>query len=163
LPRSTELLNYSLALYRETRDRRYIASAANSLGRVLQRQGDQDRAWQLLKESLLLRKDLGDRQGFAESLETVAGLLLETEGPAAALRAGRLLGAAHGLRQAIGAPVPSVEQPGYEQLLATARRLSAAPAGPDGFQAAWDSGLALAGGAPDKLLEQALAPASRAP
>jgi predicted ATPase/DNA-binding SARP family transcriptional activator len=163
LARAVELLDYSLNLYRETRDRRYIAIAANSLGRVFQHQGDHERAWPLLKESLQLRKDMGDRQGFAESLETVAGLMLETEGQAAALRAARLLGAAHGLRQAIGAPVPAVEQPDHDQLLASVRQLAAPPVGPNGFQAAWEAGLALASSAPEKLLEQALAPAEPPP
>jgi predicted ATPase/DNA-binding SARP family transcriptional activator len=159
LDRAAELLEYSLALYRESRDRRYIAIAANSLSRVWQRQGDYERAWPLVKEGLLLRKEMGDRQGFAESLESLAGLALETQGAAAVLRAARLLGAAHGLRQAIGAPLPAVEQPDYDELLASARRLAPGPSGLADFQAAWEAGLALASGSHEKLLEQALAPA----
>jgi predicted ATPase/DNA-binding SARP family transcriptional activator len=159
--RAVELLDYSLALYRETRDRRYIAMVANGLGRVLHRHSQHERAWALVKESLQLRKEMGDRQGMAESLESIACLLIDTDGPPEFQRAARLLGAAHGLRQAIGAPVPIVEQPDYERLVEAARRgsqsLDPSQAPDDGFSLAWEEGVALAGGAPEKLLEQALA------
>lgn len=160
--RALELLEYALALFRETKDRRYIASAANSLGRLLHRQGERDRALALLQESLLLRKEMGDRQGLAEALEALAAAAASAATTADYERSARLLGAAQALRQAIGAPVPAIERAEHEQLVALLRGAlgateagSAAPLG-TAFQIAWTSGIALAGSAPDKLVEQAL-------
>ncbi len=160
--RAGELLEYSLALFRELKDRRYIALVLNALSRLAASQGELERARMLIKESLFLRKELGDRQGLAEGLETLASQLVAGEA-SERHSAARLLGAAHALRQAIGAPVPAVDRRAYEALMEQVRGVYAAAEGGRltpgeiAFTDAWNVGEALAAHPPEKLLEQALA------
>jgi hypothetical protein len=69
-------------------------------------------------ESLALFRVLGDRRGSAYCLEGLAGVEFAQGQP---VRAACFLGAAHGLRTAINAPIPPIEQPRYERLLAAIR------------------------------------------
>ncbi len=105
---------------------------------------------------------MGDRQGLAEALEALAATAASAGTTAGCQRSAQLLGATQALRQAIGAPVPAIEQAEYEQLVSQMRGVlgsaeagSAAAVG-TAFQMAWKSGIALAGSAADKLVEQAL-------
>jgi hypothetical protein len=134
----------------------------NALGLVTERQGDSARAKEMITESLLLRRDLGDRQGLAEGLETMAGLLAAADPPEAGAAA-RLLGAAHGLRETIGAPIPAIERQEQADLVERVRGLFEAvemgnrTPGEIAFADAWNTGEALAAHPPEKLIEQALA------
>jgi hypothetical protein len=115
-----------------------------------------------------MRKELGDRQGLAEGLETLADLLA-AGGPPQPQSAARLLGAAHGLRLSIGAPVPAVDRKDYDSLVDRVRgmfnlaELGALTPGEVAFAAAWNAGEALAALPPEKFLEQALSPGSFGP
>lgn len=153
--KAQEWLDYSLALYRETKDRRYISIVLNALGRLALARGDRAQAAACLRESLVLRRELGDRQGLAETLETIAHLWTTSPNPQPD-RTARLLGAAHHLRQIIGAPVPAVERADLAQLCATVRGGLRAGEGDAEFEAAWAAGERLAVSAPDKLVEMAL-------
>jgi hypothetical protein len=133
----------------------------NALSRVAAHVGDADGATGMIKESLLLRKELGDRQGLAEGLETMAILEAATQ-PPSRKRAARLLGAAHGLRQAIGAPVPAIDRAEYDRLVEQVRgfftvaEAGSVTPGEVAFSEAFSAGEALASHPPEKLLEQAL-------
>ena len=87
---------------------------------------------------------MGDRQGQAESLEALAAAFGPTP------KAARLFGAAEALRATLGAPVPLVERPGYEQAVTAVRQALGAEA----FDAAWRAGQALP---LDQVLVEALA------
>jgi predicted ATPase len=144
-----EWLDYALALYRETKDRRYVSVALSALSRLALAQADRPAAADRLGECLQLRRDLGDRQGLAEALEVAARWWAAGAAPDAA-RAARLLGAAHALRDLVGAPVPAIEQAEHAELLADVRAALATAA----FDAAWTAGEGLALHA-DKLLAEA--------
>jgi hypothetical protein len=89
-----------------------------NLGLVATRRGDHERARMLLKESLLLSRQLGSKVNIAECLEIlseIAGMLGDFR------RAARLGGAADALRDAIGAPWLPLERRLYEPSLAAIR------------------------------------------
>ncbi len=140
---AAERLDESLTLYRTAGDKRYIAAVLHSLGQLAQTQGDPTRAAIHFKESLILRKKMGDRQGIAESLEGWAGMAVAQGLPDSAAR---LFGAAAGIREAIGAPLPPVERAEYNRSVAAAR----AQLGEAAFAAVLAEGRAMA-------LEQAIA------
>lgn len=100
-----------------------------------------------LQESLSLRQALGKRRGVAECLEGLAGVAAAQEQPE---HATRLFGAAHSLRDGLGAPLPLNEQAEREKQLAALRRAL----GEERFAAAWRDGAALTS-------EQAVAEALR--
>jgi hypothetical protein len=108
------------------------------------RQGDYAAARSLHEEGLAIFRELGDKGGIAQSLESLAGLAavwgrgLE--------RAARLWGAAAALREAIGAPLPPSEREKYEREVGAAR----AALGEEAFASAWAEGEAM-------TLEQAIA------
>ncbi|HEY1016566.1 MAG TPA: tetratricopeptide repeat protein, partial [Herpetosiphonaceae bacterium] len=138
-----ELLEESLTLLREVGDQGNIPVTLTSFAQVVLLQGDAERALALLREALLLHRTMGDKRGIAESLE-VLSMIIAAQGDFR--RAATTLGAADGLRDAIGAPLPSSER---EKLADTQDRITAA-LGPAAAQTAHAAGRAI-------TLEQALA------
>jgi predicted ATPase/DNA-binding SARP family transcriptional activator len=126
----------SLTISRELGDRRGIAWALCSLGNVDNDQGNSGSARSLYKESLSIHGKLGDRRGVTESLEGMAAVMMaqsETQ------QAVRLWGAAHVLRERIGAPLPLRERKKYDQHLEQACSVL----GEDAFSIAWEGGHAM--------------------
>jgi tetratricopeptide (TPR) repeat protein len=131
--RAATLLEQSLALSRESGDTLLMASSVSGLGGVARDQGDYSRATALFEESLALFGDLGDKEGTVLDMEELAAVACALEQPEPAAR---LFGAAHAVREAIGAPVPPVDQAAYERSVGVAR----ARLGDDPFAAAWAQG-----------------------
>jgi non-specific serine/threonine protein kinase len=117
-------------------DRWTEAAALHELGLAAWDAGDAARAPEWLRASLAMRRDMGARRGIAEGLEELATVAAGRADPA---RAARLLGAAEALREVIGAPLPPVDRPGHEAIVAAARAALGAAA----FAAAWAAGRAL--------------------
>ncbi|HEY0471470.1 MAG TPA: tetratricopeptide repeat protein [Kribbella sp.] len=108
LTEAEDLLQESLALSQRLGYREGVAWSLNQLGIVERRRGLTERAVHLLDESLAEHRDLGDRWRSAsvlEELATVASQRGRTE------YAAFLLGAADGIRELIGAPIPEIEKP----------------------------------------------------
>ena len=99
--RAIALLEESVELARRAGDPAHTASTLRTLARVLLADETQrERAMELIRESLTRSRDLGDRPGMIECLETVAG----EAGHAGDARTGALLlGAAQAARAAAGA------------------------------------------------------------
>jgi predicted ATPase/transcriptional regulator with XRE-family HTH domain len=68
---ATQLLEESLALYRQLGDLPGLTDALDSLGDTAYFGGDHERAWALHEENLSLRRALGDRWGEAMSLNSL--------------------------------------------------------------------------------------------
>jgi diguanylate cyclase (GGDEF)-like protein len=115
----------ALPLARDLGDRYLLAWVLVSLGLVAVRDGD-PHGEALLRGGLLLRRDLGDREGMATALEGFAAL----HAPARPDRAAFLIGAAETLRTSSGAPIPPADRPGYADLVDALRAGS-----PEGFTA----------------------------
>ena len=129
-----------------------MAVALHGLGLVAQARGDGPQALALLRQSLVLCQQLGERLAVVECLEGLALVLAEGQ----PRQAGRLLGAATGLRAGMGAPLPLSARETYDRLLADLR----ARLGEATFLAAWDTGqgLSLA-----QVIAEALASSDPAP
>jgi tetratricopeptide (TPR) repeat protein len=134
-------------------DRRSIANSLNNLGNVAYYQGDYEAARTLLKESLALKRDLGDPI-IAFTLEGLAKLGVAVREP---LHAARLWGAAERLREETGSPTEQISRPEYEQQV-TAARLAVGNVA--AFDAAWAEGRAMTMG---QALAYALEPESLSP
>ena len=135
LTEAEDLLQESLALSQRLGYREGVAWSLNQLGIVERRRGFTDRAVHLLDESLAEHRDLGDRWRSAsviEELATVAQQRNRTE------YAAFLVGAADGIREVIGAPVPEIEKPDQ---LATRRSIEQT-LDRRAFRAAWSAGRA---------------------
>jgi non-specific serine/threonine protein kinase len=143
--RAAALLEESLALYRKHGYVQYIAWALHSLGSVALLQGNNDHAAALCVESLTLGRKVGDRYIIAWCLEDVAGVAMVQGDP---LHSALLMGAAEGLRTAIGARLLAFDRVRYERTVAAVRAALDTVA----FAAAWAAGQALP-------LEQAIAEA----
>jgi hypothetical protein len=87
-------------------------------------------------ESLVIRRELGDRLGVAGSLEGLAAAERAQGDPEQAVR---MLGAAAALREAIGSPLPPGARPAYDEQVAALR----ASLGEAAYCAAWGAGRAL--------------------
>jgi predicted ATPase/DNA-binding XRE family transcriptional regulator len=107
LTEAEDLLQESLALSQRLGYREGVAWSLNQLGIVERRRGLTDRAVHLLDESLAEHRDLGDRWRSASVLEELATVAQQRQ---RSEYAAFLLGAADGIREVIGAPVPTVEQ-----------------------------------------------------
>jgi predicted ATPase len=70
--RAAALLEESLALYRQTDDRRAVATVCYWLADNLQQQHENERAQQLLEQGLALYEELGDTLGRARTLRELA-------------------------------------------------------------------------------------------
>ncbi len=122
-----------LRLYKEVGDKRPVALAYKDLGVLAHSRGDEANAMLLCRKALSVFRELGDRQGQAESLEALAAASSPT--PIAA----RMFGAAEALRAMLGAPIPPVERPSYEQAFKAVRQAL----GVEAFEAAWREGQTL--------------------
>ena len=112
------LLQKSLAIRRELGEKMGIAQLLNTLGDVAWNLGEHEAARGFYLESLIINQALGYKWGLIESLEglaRVAGSRGEGE------RIAYLWGAAHALREAIGAPVPLAEREDYERYMSASR------------------------------------------
>jgi non-specific serine/threonine protein kinase len=112
------------------------------------RQADYTQARELLGESIQIRKEIGDKGGTAwclERLAELAGSHAEWE------RAGRLLGAAHTLRDSVGSVVDTADRPDYERTTKAVR----AELGEAAFSEAWEAGRGMA--LRDASMEQIIA------
>src|SRR5207245_85490 len=112
-------------------------------------QSDRAHALVSYEEALQLCRGIGDRAGAAECLEGLAAVAAQQDRPE---HAAWLCGAAAGLREAAGIPLPPTDRAAYAHLMVTAR----AALGEDAFAAVWAAGRALP-------LEQALAAALAPP
>jgi tetratricopeptide (TPR) repeat protein len=112
------LLEEGLAIYRELGDKVGIASALVSLGRVAHDQGNYGVARALLEESLTICRELGHKRDIAQNLEGLAAVAVAQ---AQSERAARLFGAAEGLREAMGAPLPPAVRAGHDRSVAASR------------------------------------------
>ena len=72
----------------------------------------------MLEESILINVELGDRTAIAYCLEDFASLAAGEGNPERALK---LAGAAAGMREGIGSPLPSGEQTALDRTLQLAR------------------------------------------
>lgn len=131
--RAAALHAESLDLQRGLNDRAGMGDAWYNLGRVALLRRQWDEALRCLRACLALRRDLGDQRGIAECLESAAMALAAQE---RAPEAARALGAAHLLRELVGAPVPPLDLPDHERLVARTR----AALGEDRFAVAWVAG-----------------------
>ncbi len=147
------LAEESVVLSREIGDREGIAESLPLLARVLAVQGKHSAARALYEESLALVREMGNKMNIAICLEGLAAVAM-AEGVTEAFLAGgksraptinrgatslgaiQLWGAAHSLRQAIGAPIPPVDRATYERSVATAR----SQLGEKAFAKAWAEG-----------------------
>jgi predicted ATPase/class 3 adenylate cyclase len=105
LQRAEERVAEALTILHELGARRGIASATINLGLVARAGGDRMLAARLLVDGLKIVREVDDRDAAARCLEALAGLAA-SEGRFE--DGARLLGAAAGLREAIGMPIPSV-------------------------------------------------------
>ncbi len=126
----------SLTLYREMEHREGMAEVLCMLGKVEAARGDYASARMLYEESLAMAQEIGDKELLASGLEGLASAVT-AQGELA--WAARLWGTAEALREAIDAPLPPVEQAGYEQAVATARD----HLGAETFASAWAEGRAM--------------------
>jgi predicted ATPase/DNA-binding XRE family transcriptional regulator len=108
LVEAEDLLQESLALSQRLGYREGVAWSLNQLGIVERRRGLTERAVHLLDESLAEHRDLGDRWRSASVLEELAAVAQQR---GRSEYAAFLLGAADGVREVIGAPVPEIEKP----------------------------------------------------
>jgi hypothetical protein len=96
-----------------------MAFSLRELGMVGERSGELTKAQDLLEQSLRILKDLGDREGIAESLESLVGLAVSQAQPERALR---LAGSARTLRETIGSPLMAADRERLEPRLREARQ-----------------------------------------
>jgi Tetratricopeptide repeat len=115
------------------------------LGRIALDQGEYERSTACYQESLTLRQQTGEKEGIATALE---GLAAVAGMQGQAVRAARLSGAASSLRTLLGAPLPPIDRPSYQQTVAALRAQLDEPT----FLNAWTEGQAM-------TLEEAIAEA----
>ncbi len=99
LPQAEERLEECLAWSRTGSFKEGVAWSLNLLGLVMRARGDANAA-QLLRDSLRMQWELGDRWRSASLLEALGGVCRDP----------RFLGAAAALRHELGTPVPPVER-----------------------------------------------------
>src|SRR5213076_3289175 len=95
-----------------------LIHALGGMGHLMRDEGDYARARSLYKESLVLRRELGDRLALAQSLEDLAALAGREQ---QAERAIRLLGAGEAFGETIGARPPVAIAAEYERTVAEGR------------------------------------------
>ena len=131
-----ELYNRALDAFRISGDRQGTGRTLMNLAEVKNELGDHEAAGPLLKESILISREIGSRWDICDLLEeTGRGLV----GRGRHAEATRLFGAAHALRELLGTPLPVGERSRYERFLALAR----VALGDEGFSSAWDEGSAM--------------------
>ncbi len=142
------LLEESLATFREVGDRRNEAKSLFHLAKVMAFQGDGMAAHAFYKESLTIARELNYKDLVASCLEGVAEVVLAQGQPA---RATSILGAAEGLREAIGAHILPIFRATYDRTIAAARN----QLGEKAFTAAWEQGRKMAVEQTPGMLEEA--------
>lgn len=130
------LLEESLSILRELKDELYVAFGLNLLAVLATNQGDYATARSCFVEVAEATSLQQHRWGTPYLLEGLAGLASAQRQPAHALR---LAGAAHALREAIGASTPPWWQASLERQLEPARRALDEGAS----VAAWEEGRAM--------------------
>jgi tetratricopeptide (TPR) repeat protein len=126
-------LEEALAIRRQVGDKWLIAQSLNYLGNAARAQGDTVTGVEKFQESLRLNRELGNKHGIAECFEGLAKMAGTRQQPE---RAARLFGAAEGLRQAIGAPLPLSDRSEYERSVVAIRGAN----DPVAFDRAWAEG-----------------------
>jgi predicted ATPase/class 3 adenylate cyclase len=150
LNRATELLQESLALYRKLGDNAGVAIDIESLAVVSLRAGRPHEARDLLADVVGCAANSGDTEFLASTLEVAACIAAAFEGgPPAA----RLAGAAEGLRQQAGMPMPQPDAALLERFLPPARAATA----PGVWDAELATGRALSQQQAAELLRSAVA------
>jgi non-specific serine/threonine protein kinase len=134
--RARALVEESLALFRERGDEGGMANACHLLGELARLEGDVGRATALFKEGLALSHKSGSRLIITYCLEGLAGLAAADGRPG---QAARLFGAAAGLRDAVGNPLPPADRDTVEHAITGVR----AALGEELFAGAWAAGRAL--------------------
>ncbi len=134
--RSERLLDEALALSQALGEPGMLAMTYRFKGRVAYHLADWARARAAYQASLRLQRDVGRKWEIAACLEGLAGV---ADGQDESARAARLWGAAEGLREQMGAPVPPVDRVHYEAAVAHTRMAL----GEAGFGAAWAEGRAM--------------------
>ena len=104
---------------------RGVSAGLTWLALAERRRGRAAQAAALLAEALPLVERVGDRPVAAPLLDVLAGLLLDGDQPEAAAR---MLGAAHALRAAMGAPLRPCDRPWREAIASGAPRRARARA-----------------------------------
>jgi predicted ATPase/DNA-binding SARP family transcriptional activator/DNA-binding CsgD family transcriptional regulator len=140
--RAAPMYRESLALFRKAGDMRRAAFALTNLAYIANQQGDSEQARALYLEGLEQGQRVGDRHRLAVCLEGLADVALGWGEPTVAAR---LLGAAEGLRKALGAPLSVVQRAVYDRFT----ELAGSATGNIAYRTAWAEGRAL-------TLEQAI-------
>lgn len=109
----------ALRLYREMGYREGITEALALLGKVEAARGDLPSASTFYEESLTMARELRQRELLAIGLEGLASVKIAQGDPAQAVRFWSM---AEALREALGAPLPPVEQADYSAAVVSARR-----------------------------------------
>jgi predicted ATPase/DNA-binding CsgD family transcriptional regulator len=123
-----EALQEALALSREVADAWGIALAQFGLARIRSRAGDDAAALTLLRESMTHYQRVEDAVGIASCLQDVAALALRSGD---AITAARLCAAVTVAREAIGAPIPAIDRPAFDQVVTEAGAHLAGTTGAD--------------------------------
>jgi non-specific serine/threonine protein kinase len=126
----------SLAVFQKLGDQFGIGDGLAWLGALKRDEGDYRQAKQLYQRSLQVRHALLAKYGIAECFEGLAQVAVAEGQP---VRAARLFGAAHWLRETMGTPLEALGRPAQERAVANARTAL----GEDAFAAAWAAGQAM--------------------
>ena len=140
--RAHALAGESLALSKEVNEKSNICPSLSLLGRVTSAQGNYAAARAYYEQSLQVAREGDFKWEIACGLEGLASVVAAQDELA---WAARLWGAAAALRKTIGAPLPPVYRPDYEQSVAAART----QLGEQTFASAWAEGRAMT---PDQAL-----------
>jgi len=132
---AAELAGESLGVRRDLWDRRGLAATLRTLTNVARDRGDAERAAALGAEGLDLLRGSGDHTGLAACLESLAATCW-AQGRAE--QAARFYRRAGTLREEHATPLPPIERPHQDEVLAALR----AALGDDHFRAAWVDGRA---------------------
>jgi hypothetical protein len=124
------MLEETTALAREGQFKPDLARSLVAQGRVKRTLGQLLPASELLMEGLDLFRALGHKLGIAGALEEL-GALSAVQGDG--VQAAMLFSTAHTLRQRIGAPLPPVDRPAHDSVVAACR----AQLGETAFAEAW--------------------------
>jgi predicted ATPase/DNA-binding XRE family transcriptional regulator len=118
---ATAMFEEGLAAARRIGDRTSTCTALYNLAQAALSRSDHDEATHLFEEGLTLSEQMGDRANVAYCLEGLAGV---TNARGETKRSARLIGAAEGLHEEVGAPVYSYYEPHrsmYERAVAAVR------------------------------------------
>jgi tetratricopeptide (TPR) repeat protein len=126
----------SISISHELGEKTFVVYALNGLAHVLCVQGDLINAWRYYRESLVLSHQIGEKRMIAYCLE---GLAKVASRRGRAQNAVRFLGAAHALRQVIGAPLDPAERTELDQdVIATRKQMD-----DRAFELGWADGRAM--------------------